>query len=931
MDWTELYMRELAKRGKQAEKQPLNNLVPSSPPIPFEQYKNQIGYDSLSTTGKQAAYDNYITDAQNKEVPEEMISEFANLVPRPAKIERGYGEAGLDLLTTLGKSTAGVIKSGADAFGINNPVSNYLQDNIKTLEDNQSNAYKDELKLQAEEKQAYQDKGALSNIGLYLKQMARNPGMTAAEAIGNVAPFLVTGGLGGAAGLGARALIGLQGLQGAALGAGAVKGEIADRITNASDEQLLTDENYKEFRKTLDEASAKKQLSELYSSYAENPKLIGLGAAAGIATGLTGTQNIIANALGKNALKSGLFKDVFKEVITEIPQESFETYAGGLGAKKGGASIDEYQGVLEAGTKAGVMAGLGAGVVGVASKLSNNPQKPQSTLSELEGDYNAGTNQPTGGDLQNLVSQPEISTTRSDTGVNAATDNNTNPNSTTQERILTDGSVDEKPRVEEIIPASDTITTKDIEEITAAFEKNNQTQKAKPFDELPEAVQPDIAQNKLRDRVESIDQVRNIASKMDYSRIGTGNTPYEAAPMVSIGANKNVIPEENIGKRQLVVMPNNDKIETYYAVVNSNDIVASHDKLNRPRDDYNKRQAGNIYALNNVRTIAKQVYDESGNKSYVKNLIKDATNHGISPAAIAKTPNATLVRVFDDRKNNLKQIGARSNANSGSQLSTMEIAMNDAPALDMSLLDTQTELSSANNQAFIGNFAKNKAQTGDSLSDHKNKFGEVLPTIYDRMKKAIFYKAYGNEYLLSVLTENANDDIKNLTNAMLETSKDYAALPETELNKTIKNIISQAIIKYGNAKNKFKNKKELNTALISKSLVEYDGSVNALALFFADNASRVGAIKTALQTIGETLLATQNEGVMFDTEKNPFGDETTQGIINKLYNKANEQIRSEYGDRAKPITIPEETNTAGSVSVDNGSAEQNQRKDGGGR
>lgn len=328
------------------------------------------------------------TDYSEKDDPWAVVSEVDEV-----KKERTKTEALSDGFNSFGASVNNTLKTVTDLAGTNNPVSNFLGDNAKTLQGNYSPAYREELKKQAAEKAALGEDASYLDRGLLAaKQVIRNPIEGIGEVAGNIAPMVV----GGVAGLGAKGMAALS----AAMGAGAVKGGIAEAIQNAPETSLMGDPLYAQMREAgASEQEAKAKLGEQRASYGEAYGKILLGGGIGAAVGRFGSvENAIAN-MGKGAAGQGIIKSIGKEVATEIPQEMTETYLGNTGAAAQGADIAADQGVIEAGVKAGILSAAGGAGAGLAGKFSTPVAKPEDIATAQSTDeavdiFNEATSAP---------------------------------------------------------------------------------------------------------------------------------------------------------------------------------------------------------------------------------------------------------------------------------------------------------------------------------------------------------------------------------------------------------------------------------------------------------------------------------------------------------------------------------------------------------
>lgn len=313
----------------------------------------------------QKAREAYI-ERSNKELDE--------LAPSPVKPKGSL----LDPLTGAAIGVNTTLKSIADLFGTSGYSSQFFESNIDTLRGNLSDAAKNRQVVQQEKKQ---NASWLDKAGLEFKRYLTTP-EGFGEGVGQIGTFLM--GV-RAAGAGAAGTMGL-GL-GAAIGAGSVKGNIADTINQASKDELMQDPVFAELLKRVPEQQARQTLGTIRSSYGEAYGKIAIGAIAGVADrflgigrAVTDIGKVAAQSAGKTALKRAI-----EEPLKEVSQENIEQVLGNTGAAAGGAAIDPLRGTAEATGGALAMGGLGSGAVAGATLLSNNAptQQPQQTAPQV--------------------------------------------------------------------------------------------------------------------------------------------------------------------------------------------------------------------------------------------------------------------------------------------------------------------------------------------------------------------------------------------------------------------------------------------------------------------------------------------------------------------------------------------------------------------
>jgi predicted GNAT family acetyltransferase len=290
-----------------------------------------------------------------------------------------------------------------------------------------------------------------------------------------------------------------------------------------------------------------------------------------------------------------------------------------------------------------------------------------------------------------------------------------------------------------------------------------------------------------------------------------------------------VTPREPIkptGTKKTIYLPDNTSIETSYAVVDSNDIVSSHDndlKINpafpkelQPRDRGRKAMIQQVTEMVNklnperlgestgvgsgAPIIGKDGIVESGNgrviairKAYKKDigrvykqwLIDNAETFGLKSGQIKGMGTPILVRVREtdvDRVDFVK----KANQDEVARMSPVETAKSDADRLtegDIALFAPSEEgdISATSNHAFINKFIKGLGTT--ESAGFLTEEGRYTKQLIDRITAAIFYKAYQSNDLISMMAEEADPNIKNILNALTVAAPEY--VKTRALNKTL--------------------------------------------------------------------------------------------------------------------------------------------------
>ncbi|MBQ6738490.1 MAG: hypothetical protein IJP41_08575, partial [Synergistaceae bacterium] len=168
----------------------------------------------------------------------------------------------------------------------------------------------------------------------------------------------------------------------------------------------------------------------------------------------------------------------------------------------------------------------------------------------------------------------------------------------------------------------------------------------------------------------------------------------------------------------------------------------------------------------NGRVMAiRQAYKNGMAENYRNWIYENAERFGLTKEDVANIQNPVLVR---ERLTEVDRAKFASEANeaSTSQMSATEHAINDARNISpeiLTLYDTEKSLSS--NGAFINAFSRLIPQNerGDFLQQN----GKISKSGLERIQNALIAKAYNDTGILNRLNEFTEDEIKNISNALV--------------------------------------------------------------------------------------------------------------------------------------------------------------------
>lgn len=180
----------------------------------------------------------------------------------------------------------------------------------------------------------------------------------------------------------------------------------------------------------------------------------------------------------------------------------------------------------------------------------------------------------------------------------------------------------------------------------------------------------------------------------------------------------------------------------------------------------------------NGRTMAlKSVYKGKPKqiKAYKDFLKQNAKSLGIDPATIDSVKNPVLVRQVADDAPVQDIINSKAG---GSQMSAGETAKKDADRIKQSTLQLASDsgdLTQESNRKFVNSVLKDVASP-EELNTLYTKTGKISQAGITRVKNAVFAKAYGDDYLLTKMSESTDNNIRNVMNAMLTVAPKVAML-----------------------------------------------------------------------------------------------------------------------------------------------------------
>jgi hypothetical protein len=258
----------------------------------------------------------------------------------------------------------GATKALTDVFGADNVVSRKLGEASTGLQE----MYTPERQREMQYYQNLQDQAAksgdvLGEVGAAFQGIKAAPLQGTVQAVGSLIPNLATLFIPGAGQ--ARALQISRGAVNTAIGivqgTGAVKGAIYEGVK----QELI--------KEGVDEATANQKASEAQSYLGKNADQILLGAAIGYGAGKVGAEQFLTPGAGGATRK---LATIGAEAGTEAMQGGQEQVAQNLALQRQGFDAPTFQGVAGAATQEGILGGLGAGTLSLASRRPSQAEVP---------------------------------------------------------------------------------------------------------------------------------------------------------------------------------------------------------------------------------------------------------------------------------------------------------------------------------------------------------------------------------------------------------------------------------------------------------------------------------------------------------------------------------------------------------------------------
>ena len=427
------------------------------------------------------------------------------------------------------------------------------------------------------------------------------------------------------------------------------------------------------------------------------------------------------------------------------------------------------------------------------------------------------------------------------------------------------------------------------------------------------------------------------------------------------------------GKETEVYTDSGKSIPVQYRVVSADDLIASHDasalEINpgypsalQPRDrervvmrqqvermsnTLRPEELGEGRNLNqgaplirsdgvvlngNGRTIAiarAQARNKERAAAYRDYLMDNAETFGLSREAVERVDNPVLVRevqgdISADTMNDI--IGSTTG---GSRMGASENAQADADKLTHAVMDTYVpnekgDLTTAANRDFVAGILHKVVGQGE-LNAYLDKDGHVNADGIQRVKRALFAAAYGDDEIVAKMAESTDDDTRNVSNGLMAAAPMMARLSvkkDVPYMRELRDAIADAVKQLDTLRASGDSVKDYLGAQALFSEHEDSAEMREILSFLDDNKRSGKRIGNYFTHIAESLDGMENptDSDLFETQLPSLMDVLEEA---KTHAETGGQ-ESLFGDNAQEAT---EKNTQSEPLPDAQSTKSNAQND----
>lgn len=326
--------------------------------------------------------------------------------------------------------------------------------------------------------------------------------------------------------------------------------------------------------------------------------------------------------------------------------------------------------------------------------------------------------------------------------------------------------------------------------------------------------------------------------------------------------------------------------------------------------------ADNVVLNGNGRTIAivrAQLGQHENGAKYRAWLKVRAEKFGLTPEAVQRMKNPVLVREVAGVLSDDQIQEVVSSTAGGARMGASEQAHADAKKITSDILDTYVQndtgdLTTAANRDFVSNVLHTIIGKND-INAYTDDNGQVNADGIQRVKRALFAAAYGDDSLISKMAESTDDNIRNVSNALMNAAPTIARLNlkmqegaahSYDLSKTIADAVKQfdALRQTG---------KPVELYLREQQMFSPDTEeMRTVLKFLDDNKRSAKKISAFLRRTAEMIdgMGDPNQTALFET-----GRESLQEVFNKaisdVKNGGMESLFAQ-GEKAREESVPKQ-------------------------
>jgi len=344
-------------------------------------------------------------------------------------------------------------------------------------------------------------------------------------------------------------------------------------------------------------------------------------------------------------------------------------------------------------------------------------------------------------------------------------------------------------------------------------------------------------QNRDRTRLKSIQQMNDIANKPDYNRLSVSRDFGSGAPVVISDFR---IPEEQLGRIDMVSASDGSKFPIQYAVLNAREITPSNLADGSTVEDYADPTYEGIRPVAGNGRVAglQKLYALGPYQDYLNPLIQD-TEHGVDPSIIESMQSPILVRIMP-KSSLVPNIADISNVRQQLGMSPTEQAKVDMGRFDLQgisfLADGSPSINSL--RQFVATMPK------EEQAELINKSGQPNPLAKMRLSNALFARAYENDALIDLFAETTDPEAQQILKGMAIAAPAMSNLSEAG-DYDIRSYVTKAAEMAVNARRQNKDLAEF----IDQGDIELDPLTREIVSMFAANKNAPRRIGDSLTTL----------------------------------------------------------------------------------